>query len=203
MTDTIDIAQDTKRADTTYPILDVLKDRWSPRVFSSMEPSDFELRQLFEAARWAASSNNIQPWRFIIARKGTSTYGKMFDCLAEFNQGWVDSPVLVLAGYKKTSPSGKENFHALHDLGLALGNLSIQAQSMGLALHHMAGLDWQKAHEIFEVPEDYHIATAIAIGFYGGHPEKLPEDLQEAERSERQRNPQGEFVFQKTWGQAY
>lgn len=200
---TTKIPQTTKEANTDYPIHTHLKNRWSPRVFSKTAPSDFELRQLFEAARWAASSNNLQPWRFIISRKGTDTYQQMFDCLSEFNQSWVDAPVLMLAGYKKKSEHGKAYFHALHDLGLALGNMTMQAQSMGIALHHMAGLDWQKAHDVFGVPENYHLSTAIALGFYGGNPEDLSDDLKAQEKKERARATQDKFVFEGTWDNAF
>ena len=188
-----------KKAKTDYPIHPLIANRWSPRVFSDQELSDQDLNRLFEAARWAASSNNYQPWRFIVTKKGTAAYQKAFDCLAEFNQGWVDSPILVLAGFKKEFDKGKENFHALHDLGLALGNLSIQAEHMGIALHHMAGLNWKKVHEIFSVPEGYHIATAIAIGYTGGNINDLPEDLQQQERAPRKRKPQKDFVFYGAW----
>lgn len=201
--DTLQTTLASKEATTTYPILDSLRKRWSPRTFSEHPPSPYELKQLFEAARWAASSMNQQPWRFIVAWKNTEAYKNIFEYLSEFNQTWVDSPVLVLAGYKKTFDSGKENFHALHDLGLALGNMSVQAQEIGLAMHHMAGLNWRKVHEIFQVPEDFHIATAIAIGRYGGEIESLPEGLQDAETKERTRKPQETFVFSGNWGESF
>jgi nitroreductase len=197
------IAHDVKEANTNYPILQLLKDRWSPRVFTETEPTEQELRQLFEAARWSASSYNQQPWRFIVARKGSDTYQKIYDLLSDFNQSWVDSPVLVLCAYKKTFDNGKENFHALHDLGLCIGNLSIQAQSMGIALHQMAGVDFEKAKEVFEIPDDYHVATSISIGFYGGNPEDLKDDLEKQERQARERKPQAEFVFANEWGKSF
>ena len=105
----------------------------------------------------------------------------------------------MLCGYKKTVDKVKENFHALHDLGLSLGNMTVQAQSMDIALHHMAGVDWQKAHTIFKVPEDFHIATALAIGYYDGNVADLPEDLQKIELAERERKPQSAFVFKDSW----
>ncbi|MEM1328405.1 MAG: nitroreductase family protein [Bacteroidota bacterium] len=197
------IAHDVKEANTDYPILQLLQDRWSPRVFTDTEPTDQELRQLFEAASWAASSYNQQPWRFIVARKGTDTYKKIYDLLSDFNQSWVDSPVLVLTAYKKTFDDGKENFHALHDLGACVTSMTIQAQSMGIALHQMAGVDFEKAKEEFNIPDDFHVATAITIGFYGGNPEKLEDDLQKQEKQARERKPQSEFVFAEGWGKGF
>ncbi|MEM9887303.1 MAG: nitroreductase family protein [Bacteroidota bacterium] len=201
--ETASIAQTKKEAQTDYPILQLLKDRWSPRTFSDIEPTEQELRQLFEAASWAASSFNRQPWRYIVARKGTETYQKIFDCLSDFNQSWATSPVLMLTAYKKTTDEGDNNFHAMHDLGLSVATLSIQAQSMGIALHQMAGVDWKAAHKAFDVPEDYHVTTAIALGFYGGNAETLSEDLQKQEQQARSRKDQKDFVFTGTWGEAF
>lgn len=199
--DTLRRKLNTKTAKTDFPLIDTLKERWSPRTFDKKPPSEFELRQLLEAARWAASSSNQQPWRFLVGWKGTEAYKKIYDCLSEFNQSWVDSPVLVLAAYKKTFDSGKENFHAPHDLGLALGNMTSQAQHIGIALHHMAGVNWKQAHKKFNVPDDFHVATAVAIGYYGGNVEDLPEDLQEGETKERSRMSQEDFVFSNDWGE--
>ncbi|TVZ14358.1 nitroreductase family protein [Maribacter sp. MAR_2009_72] len=189
-----------KVADTDHELLNLLKQRYSPRIFSDQELREEEMQTLFEAARWSASSNNWQPWRFIYAHKGSDTYDKIAECLGEFNQSWAtNAPVLMLSAYKKTNPEGKENFHALHDLGMCLGTMAIQAEHMGIALHHMAGLDWKKAHNIFKVPEEYHITTGIAIGYYGGTLSDLPEKLQEAEVAKRKRKPQEEFAFKNEW----
>lgn len=189
-----------KIAKTDYEIYPLLSQRYSPRVFKEKQITDKELHQLFEAVRWAASSNNLQPWRFILTKKGTKAYHKLVDCLSDFNQKWVENaPVLVLCGYKKNMDNGKENFHALHDLGLSLGNMTVQAQSMDIALHHMAGVNWEKAHKVFNVPEGYHIATALAIGYYGGGIDDLPNELRKTEISERKRIPQSEFVFKNVW----
>lgn len=197
------IEHQLKEADVNYPIQQILKDRWSPRVFTEVELKEKELRQLFEAVRWAASSYNQQPWRFIVGRKGSDTYQKIFDLMSDFNQGWVDSPVLILCAFKKTFDNGKDNFHALHDLGLGVGNMSLQAQSMGIALHQMAGVDRDEAKKAFGIPDDYHVATAIAVGFYGGDPSKLSDDLQEQEMKERTRMPQTDFVFNGEWGKSF
>lgn len=189
-----------KIAKTAYEIYPLLDQRYSPRTFKDKIIPAKELHQLFEAVRWAASSNNLQPWRFILTKKGTEAYNNVFECLSEFNQKWVkNSPILVLCGYKKSMANDKENFHALYDLGLSLGNMSIQAQSMDIGLHHMAGLDWKKAHEVFKVPEEFHIATALALGYYGGDIKNLPKYLQKQEFVERTRKPQSKFVFNDSW----
>ncbi|WP_318309111.1 nitroreductase family protein [Flagellimonas crocea] len=189
-----------KIADTEYEIYALLKQRYSPRIFKDEKIKPGQINQLFEAARWAASSYNVQPWRFIYAEKGSEAYDKIVDCLSDFNQQWaVNAPLLMLAVYKEKNEEGKENFHAPHDLGLCLGNMTIQAQYMDIALHHMAGVDWEKAQKVFNVPEGYHVSSAIAVGYYGGDMESLPEDLQENESAERTRMPQKDFVFKGEW----
>lgn len=186
-----------KETPTAYEIHPLIKQRWSPRAFAETPVTEEELKQLFEAGRWAASSNNLQPWRIIYGLKGTEEFNRIYNCLDKFNQGWnKTSQVLLLGAFKKTNKKGKENFHALHDLGQFMANLAIQAQSMGIAVHQMAGLDFKKALKEFKFPDDYHVATAVAIGYYGGDVESLPEDLQEKEIKEtRKRKPQEEFIF--------
>ncbi len=106
---------------------------------------------------------------------------------------------LALTAYKEKNDEGKENFHALHDLGLCLGNLTVQAQYMDIGVHHMAGVNWKKAQDVFNVPEGYHITTAIALGYYGGDLESLPDDLQKKETAQRQRIPYKQFAFKESW----
>lgn len=190
-----------KTAPTSYSIHPLIKDRWSPRVFEEKAVAEEELFQLFEAARWAASSNNAQPWRFIYAYRGTEAFEKIFGCLSDFNQTWArHASVLMLTVIQEKFDSGKENYHAVHDLGLAMGNFSLQAQSMGIAIHQMAGVNWQKAHQVFGVPDGYHVATAVAVGYYGGDADQLPTNLKAIEESPRSRKPLVEIVFEETWG---
>lgn len=186
-----------KQTPTEYEIHPLVKERWSPRAFSSKIITDTDIHQLLEAGRWAPSSNNLQPWRIIWGLEGTETYNRIFDCLVEFNQGWAKgAPALMLGAIKKDTKDGKENFHALHDLGLFMGNVLTQAQSMNIALHQMAGIDYKKAAKEFGFPDNYHVATAVAIGYYGGNPASLPSDLQEQETKEkRERKSQSEFAF--------
>ncbi|WP_271783804.1 nitroreductase family protein [Aquimarina algiphila] len=186
-----------KENDTKFEILPILKERYSPRTFSKTPLSEVELRSLFEAGRWASSSYNQQPWRIIWGIKGNKTYDRIFSCLSEFNQSWAsNAPVLLLNGFKKTTDKGEENFLALHDLGLFMGNVSAQAQHLGIALHQMAGVNFEKAKKEFNFPKDYHVATAVAIGHYGGNIEDLPKDLRDQEDSiNRTRMMQREFTF--------
>lgn len=187
-------------ADCDYEIFALLKQRYSPRTFKEEKIKKQHLNQLFEAARWAASSNNLQPWRFLYAEQNTDAYEKIVSCLSEENKKWASkAPLLMLSIFKENNPDGKENFHALHDLGLSLGNMTVQAQYMGIALHHMAGVDWKKAQELFHISNDYHVTTAVAVGYYGGELDKLSEELQIEEMKERKRMQQSEFAFMNKW----
>ncbi|WP_298318395.1 nitroreductase family protein [uncultured Aquimarina sp.] len=183
--------------DTKFEILPILRERYSPRIFSEIPITEPELRSIFEAGRWAPSSYNRQPWRVIWGIKGSKTYDRIFSCLSEFNQSWAkNAPVLLLNAYKTTTEDGKENFHALHDLGLFMGNASAQAQHLGIALHQMAGVDHKKAKKEFKFPEEFHVATAVAVGYYGGNTNDLPENLRDEEKPEnRTRMLQREFTF--------
>jgi nitroreductase len=183
-----------------YEIFALLKQRYSPRTFKEAPVKKEHIKQLFEAARWSASSNNIQPWRFIYAEKNTRAYDKIMSCLNDFNSEWaINAPLLILTAYKEDTDDDVNNFHALHDLGLAIGGMTMQAQYMGIGLHSMAGVDWEQAQDIFNVPEGYHISTAIAAGYYGGQIEKLSEELQEQEIKERKRIKQDDFAFKESW----
>ena len=195
-----EIIENPKPAKTNKPIHKLLVHRWSPRLFSDRKVARKDLETILEAARWAASSMNAQPWRFVYAYEGSEAYKKISGCLSEFNRKWVHhAPVLMVTAFKEQFDSGKENFHALHDLGLAVGNMSLQATSMGIALHSMAGLDWKKAQDIFDVPEGYHVATGIAIGYYDDDISELPEDLEEMEKKERKRKPRSAIASEDTW----
>ena len=192
-----------KPAQTEHPILDLLARRWSPRAFADRRVEPEKLRRLFEAARWSASSFNEQPWRFILATKDDPReYARLLGCLIEKNQAWaVHAPVLML-GLTRThfTKTGKPNRVHEHDLGLAMGNLTIQAMAMDLWVHQMAGIDPDQARTTYSVPDDFTILTACAIG-YMGDPDILPEGLREAERSTRSREPLDEFVFARTFGE--
>lgn len=187
-----------KKTQLEHPILESIKIRWSPRVFANKPICEEDAKKILEAGRWAPSASNIQPWRVIWGLKGSSTYDRIFNCLDEFNQSWAgNSQMLWLNAFKKTMEKNeKENFHAHHDLGLFMGNVIHQANSMDIALHQMAGVDFKKAHKEFHFSDDYHVTTAVAFGYFGGNPEDLPEDLMRQELNEiRERKSQEEFAF--------
>ena len=170
--------------------------RWSPRAFADKDVSNDDLKRVFEAARWSASSYNEQPWRFFLGRRGDATYQKIFDSLVEFNQGWAKSaPVLILSvASNKFSQNGKSNYYGLHDTGTSTGYLSLEASALGLHTHSMAGFDHTKARKAFNVPADYDMGAVTALG-YLGDPNTLHDSLRAQEISPRQRKPISEFVL--------
>lgn len=192
-----------KPAQSDYPILDVIKRRWSPRAFGERLIEPNKIRQLFEAARWAASSYNEQPWRFIVATKDDEkAFKKALDCLLEANQVWArQAPLLILTATKTTfTKNGKPNRVHAHDLGLAMANLTLQATAMGLFAHQMAGVDLDKMRKTYGMPDDFEPQTACAVG-YAGDPQTLPEPLRKAEMEPRVRKPLVEVVFAGKWEQ--
>lgn len=174
---------------------DILK-RWSPRAYSDQPVSPESLKEVFEAARWAASSFNEQPWRFLVGHRGDETYKKIFDSLVEFNQGWAKSaPVLILSVAKKTfTQNGSPNQFGLHDTGAATAYLALQATALGFHTHSMAGFDHDKARKAFNIPDDFQTGAVTALG-YLGDADTLPEQLKQTEIAPRQRKPLAEIVF--------
>ena len=192
-----------KPAGAAHPIHDVIARRWSPRAFDERPVEQETLKSLFEAARWAPSSNNEQPWRFIVASKETSTdYDRLFACLVEGNRKWAfRAPVLILSVASLLfEDDGKPNRHALHDTGMAAENFVLQATALGLQAHQMAGFDTQKARETCLIPIGFDPVAMIALG-YPGDPAVLPDYLREREIKPRERQPIGDFVFSIKWGQ--
>ena len=192
-----------KKASTDYPIHELLAERWSPYGFEDRPVAQADLRSLFEAARWAASSYNEQPWSFFIATKEyPEEFARLLSCLVEGNQGWAKAaPVLVLGVVSLNfSRNNKDNRAAVHDLGLAAGNLLVEATARGLCVHQMIGILPNKAREVYQIPEHSEAWTAIAIG-YKGDPAKLPDALKERDLAPRQRKPLSQFVFAGKWGQ--
>jgi len=187
-----------KRAPEVPRILPVILNRWSPRSFDpNRDVSREDLCTLFEAARWAASSNNEQPWRYIVGRRGSEAHNKIFESFGEWNRAWAGSAsVLLLGTAKKTfTPKGTPNDYAMHDLGAADATICYQATTLGLHTHQMAGFDHDVARRLFGIPEDYHLGSVMAIG-YQGDPAALKMDYQrEQEQTPRSRKQIGEFVF--------
>jgi nitroreductase len=191
-----------KKAATDHPILQVLAERWSPYGFEDRSVSEADLRSLFEAARWAASSYNEQPWNYLVAtRENPQEFGRLLSCLVEANQAWAKAaPVLVLGiVHLQFAKNNQDNRAAVHDLGLAAGNLVAEATARGLSVHQMIGILPDKAREIYQIPEHFEAWTAMAIG-YKADPAKLPDALKERDLAPRQRKPLSEFVFTGHWG---
>jgi nitroreductase len=191
-----------KPADTQYPIHDLLRQRWSPRAFDDRPIEPEKLRSLFESARWAPSSNNRQPWRFLVATKEEKTeYDRLFNCLVEANQkSAYRAPVLMLTVAQLQFENGSPNRHALHDTGMAAENLVIQATALGLVAHQMAGFRIDQARADCKIPEGYEPVAMIAVG-YPGDPALLSDRLRAREVQPRVRKPLTELVYSATWEQ--
>jgi nitroreductase len=190
-----------KQAPAIDGVLPAVLARWSPRSFADRDVSPADLRTVFEAARWAASSFNEQPWRFIVGLRNSLTYKKIFSTLIGFNQNWAGAaPVLILGAAKtKFSHNGADNRNALYDLGAASSYLTLQAASLGLTTHQMAGFDPAAARQALEIPEEYTFGAVIALG-YQGEPSALPHpDLIAQETVPRTRKQLSEFVL-SSWG---
>jgi len=191
-----------KPAPVQYPVHDVIKRRWSPRAFAERPVDTETIRSLFEAARWAPSSNNEQPWRFVVATQDDQTaHNRLLACLAEGNRKWAyRAPVLILSvASMNFEDSAKPNRHAFHDTGLAAENLALQATALGLVAHPMAGFDVEKARAEYKIPRGYEPVAMIAVG-YPGDPAVLPDHLRERELKPRNRRPISDFVFAEQWG---
>ena len=192
-----------KKAVTDYPIQHALADRWSPYGFEDRPVSEADLRSLFEAARWAASSYNEQPWNYLVAtRENPKEFGRLLSCLVEANQAWAKTaPVLALGVVSlRFAKNNQDNRAAVHDLGLAAGNLLVEATTRGLSVHQMIGILPDRAREVYQIPEHFEAWTAMAIG-YKADPAQLPEALKSRDLAPRQRKPLSEFVFTGQWKQ--
>lgn len=187
-------------ADLEVKVIPVILERHSPRSFNPDRPLGRELvMSLLEAARWAPSSGNSQPW-FYIVFDGTvpESLEKARESLDDGNRVWAgQAPVLLLACSRVTRKNGKPQRYGEHDLGLANENLLLQATSMGLHVHPMAGFDKKRAREEFSIPESYQPMVMIAVG-YPGDLDDLPEDLREREVKPRERKPLDRIV---SWGE--
>jgi nitroreductase len=191
-----------KIAETQAPIHDLIRRRWSPRAFSEQPVEPDKLLSLFEAARWAASASNEQPWAFLVAtRQDSENYAAMLGVLVEFNRSWANkAPVLILTlAHIQFEKDGRPNRHAFYDLGQAAANLALQATAMGLTAHQMAGFEVEAARKHFNVPAGWEPVSVIAVG-YPGDLDSLTEMLRQRETAQRHRKPLETFVFSVTWG---
>ena len=193
-----------KPAITHVPIAELIAKRWSPRAFdASKAVSHEQIIALLEAARWAPSSYNDQPWRFVVCDKTSNpkAWQAAFDCLAPSNQTWVKDAPLLLLGCANTilDVNQQANRFAQYDTGAAAVNLCLQASSMGLSAHQMGGFNSDLAREKFAIPAQYTPMSMLCVG-YAGDPNQLPDDLKMRELAERKRKPLGELFFADSWG---
>ncbi|MBS0205403.1 MAG: nitroreductase family protein [Planctomycetes bacterium] len=194
----------SKIAQPDHPIHELIAQRWSPYCFEPRAVEPDKLASCLEAARWAASSYNEQPWTYIMAtRDDQAEFTKLLGCLLEANQVWAQHAGVLLLGIVSNSFSrnGNPNRVAQHDLGLAAGNLSLQATALGLSVHQMAGINPDKCRVTYGIPESQTIVTAIAIG-YAASPDASDPQLAERDRAGRGRKTLSEFVYRGQWGQS-
>jgi nitroreductase len=197
------ISEDEQRS-CESPVHPLLAARRSILAFASTPVEPETLASLMEAARWAPSSMNEQPWSFIVATKANKPdFDRLLACLVEFNVQWAQhAPVLVLSVAQLTFAStGELNRHAFHDVGQAIANLTVQATVSGLVVHQIAGFDVEKARREFSIPRDYEPVAAAAIG-YPGNSADLPEKLRKKDANPRKRKPLTSFVFESGWGRS-
>ena len=193
-----------KNAQTSTPIHDLLAKRWSPRAFDPARAvSRVHRAALLEAARWAPSANNSQPWRFVVGDKSENeaAWRKAFDCLGAGNQAWCKNvPLLLLSCNTTTNPDGKPARYGMHDTGMATLSVMLEAVSLGLAAHAMAGFDAEKARVSFGIPADFTPVAMIAIGHQAA-PDILDEAVKQKELAPRTRRPIAESFYAGNWGQ--
>ena len=191
-----------KPAKTDHDIQPLLKRRWSPRAFGHQPVEREKVLRLLEAARWAASSNNEQPWTYLVATKDQpEDFAKLLACLVPGNQAWAkDAPVLMISICKTFfDRNQKPNVVAQHDVGAASAQLTMEATDQGLFVHQMAGIDHEKIRADFQLPPGHEPVAALAIG-YPGNPDELAEPYKSRESAERTRKPLSQFVYTGTWG---
>jgi nitroreductase len=195
----------SQHAQPDHPVHELIAARWSPYCLDPRPVEADKLAACLEAARWAASSYNEQPWSFVVARReDTDDFAKLLGCLMEANQAWArNAGVLLLTVIStKFQRNGNPNRVALHDLGLAAGNLCLQATALGLSVHQMAGVDLSKARQAYAIPESHEPATVIAIGYAATSDAGFAPQLVERDHTPRTRKPLREFVYRGHWGQS-
>jgi nitroreductase len=196
MTISTDEVNKLKHAPAIEGLLPLFLDRWSPRAFAAREVSRADLKRVFEAARWAPSSGNAQPWRFIVGIKGTETHAKIVSTLAGFNKEWAPrAPVLILGTTNAVNARGSANAYAMYDLGAAAVSITLAAEALGLATHQMGGFDHDAARKEFAVPESYALGSVMAFGYQDEPAALANEELISRETAPRTRKPLTEMVF--------
>lgn len=191
-----------KHAPAVEGVLPAIHHRWSPRSFTdrAVEPAD--LVRVFEAARWAPSSNNEQPWRYIVGLRGSEAHSRIASSLAGYNTAWAPkAPVLILGMARaRLARHDSPNIYAMHDLGAASVLLAVQATALGLAAHQMGGFDHDAIRKALSVPEEYLLGAVIALGYLGEPAALGDETLIVREQAPRTRKPLSEMVY-TAWGE--
>ncbi len=194
-----------KDAVTDHPVNTLLATRWSPYAFADQRVTSDDLRALFEAARWAPSSYNEQPWTYVVASRhdAPDEFVRLLSCLNDGNQTWARHASVLALGVVtlRFTRNDKPNVAAQHDLGLAAGNISVEATARGLVVHQMIGILPDRARDVYAIPEGSEALTGLAIG-YPGDAQTLPEGLRERDLAPRKRKPLSAFVFAERWGRS-
>lgn len=186
----------SRNAQTDAALITPLVERWSPRAYdATAEVDPAVIRTILEAARWAPSANNTQPWRFLVARRGTDTFTTVHDAMVGFNQSWADSAAVLIVNIAEIiDPEGKPRRWARYDLGQAVAHLTVQAQHEGLHTHQLGGFDAARLHAAFGLDANLEVVSITAIGVLGDI-DTLPDVLREREAAPRLRKPLGELVL--------
>ena len=191
-----------KLAVTDHPVHELISSRFSPYAFSDRAIGREDLLSIFEAARWAASSYNEQPWSYIVATKSDAAeYERLLSCLVEANQNWAKAAPVLALGIARTlfTRNDKPNAAAYHDLGASSAHLTLEATARGLSVHQMIGIDPDRARELYGIPDHSEALTAIAIG-YPAKASQAPEPYRQRDEAPRDRKPLQEFVFMGRYG---
>jgi nitroreductase len=195
-----------KPAPTDAGVHELIRERWSPRAFSGTPIAAHDLTLLLEAAQWAPSSMNEQPWRFVVADRSRNPemHARVLSTLVPANVAWAHrAPVLIVAVAKMAyARNGALNRHAFYDTGAAVVQLALQATSMGLRIHQMGGFNAEQAGGVLSIPEGHEAVVVLAIG-YPGDAGELSEELRARELAPRQRRPLSETVYNGVWGQPW
>jgi nitroreductase len=197
------MATKSKSVKSDHPVLPVITDRWSPYVFEPRPIEREKLLSCLEAARWAPSSYNEQPWTFILAeRTNAAEFDRMLQCLVEGNRAWAKNAgaLLLTIVAKLFVKNGKQNRAAEHDIGLAAANMVLQAAALGLQGHQMIGIEPDKVRATYKVPDTHEPLTAIALG-YPTTPADANDPLAQRDAARRLRKPLSEIVIESAWGQ--
>lgn len=188
-----------KPAQSDFPIQPLLATRWSPRAFAQTPVEAAQVQILLEAARWAASSVNQQPWRFVVGMHGDDYFNRIRDSLHPSNAVWAGNAPTLFLVVARVQHGERRLSHACFDCGLAVGNLSVQAEALGLRVHPMAGFSSPQIRAEFAIPDEFEPVVVLAVGYPSADLSNLPPYLQEREQQPRTRYPQQDLVFNGSW----